>query len=457
MKLTKSAIDTLTCPPDRKDLLVFDDTLHGFGVRVTAAGLKVFLFQYRHAGGVRRLRLGRYGELTPTEARRLAEIARGDCLAGRDPVGVKAAARANAAAEVARLADEEKAEVFTFEALIEQWAAERLSLRTPTYRREAVRSLRVNLAKLLSVPAAKVDSDMLRRELAGVLKRTPRTAGGMAKGPHPSSGTPGLTIQRRARAYAHAMYAWAVRNGLVDANPVAAVHVEGRAVSRERVLTDAELGEVWRTAGKLDWPWGPYLRFLILTLQRETETAGIRWFEISEDRTRWELPGSRTKNRKPHIVHLSETAREILRHAPRLTIGTDRTSSPFVFTTTGKAHISGPSRAKTRLDNLILMERITLAIAKGEPPKPLEPWRMHDLRRTGATIMARIGIRWEVADRILNHVGGAVSGVAAIYQRHEWLDERRDALDQWERHVLSVGNEKGPVPDPALDAATKPD
>jgi hypothetical protein len=98
---------------------------------------------------------------------------------------------------------------------------------------------------------------MLRRELAQVVRKTARTAGGAAKGPPPSVGAPGLTIQRRARSYAHAMYAWGLRNGLVETNPVSAVHLEGKATSRECVLTDTELGEAWKAAGLLAWPWGP--------------------------------------------------------------------------------------------------------------------------------------------------------------------------------------------------------
>ena len=443
MKLTKTNIDDLACPPNRKDVLVFDDALPGFAVRVTQAGVKVFLFQYRRGGTVRRLRFGQYGNLTPTEARRLAEIARGEIAAGRDPVGDAEAARKYAAADAAHLAEENKADAFTFDALVNLWAKERLAHRKPAYQREAVRSLRVNLAGLLTVPAAKIDATMLRQELAKVIKRTPRTAGGTAKGPAPSQGAPGLTIQRRARSYAHAMYAWAHRNGLVEANPVAAVHIDGRLTSRERVLSDAELGEVWRAAGLTPWPWGSYFRMLILTLQRGAETAGMRWFEISAGEARWELPGARTKNGKPHIVHLSEPAKAILRTSPRVTTGNDKTPSPFVFTTNGTSPIAGFSHAKALLDNRILIERIKLARAKGQAPAPLDTWRLHDLRRTGVTVMARLGIRWEVADRVLNHVGGAVTGVAAVYQRHEWLTERGQALDQWARHITEIAAFEG--------------
>ncbi len=404
---------------------------------MTSAGVKVFVFQYRWDGKVRRLRIGRYGSVTPTEARRRAEIARGEIAAGRDPVGDATAARAAAAEDAARAAERKAADAFTVEALMVLWEEERLAHRKPRYKREAVRTLRVSLPGLLGRPAAEVDAATFRSELAKVTKRTARTAGGMAKGPPPLQGAPGITMQRRARAYAHAMFAWGVRSALVPSNPVSAVHVEGKNASRARVLTDAEIGEAWRAAGRMGWPWGPYFRVLLLTLQRASETSGMRWPELSEDRAQWTLPGERTKNGKPHIVHLPAPVREILAAAPRIAAGPGLAASPFVFTTTGEAPVSGYSHAKTRLDNLILAERLQAPGRGGEPPQQQEHWTLHDFRRTGVTVMARLGVRVEVADRILNHVGGAVTGVAAVYQRHEWLAERAEAADQWARHVLA--------------------
>ena len=443
MKLGKTEVDALTCPADRQDRIVFDDALPGFGVRVTAAGLKVFMFQYRRGAAVRRLRLGRYGDITPAQARKLAEAARLEVSAGRDPAAERKAATQAETESKARQAVQAVTDAFTVDRLIDAWTTERLVDRRPAYRREAVRALRVNLAALLSVPANQVDAAMIRRELAEIIRRTPRAAGGVAKGPAPLHGAPGVTIRRRVRAYLHAMFAWAAKHELVPSNPVAAVHVEGRQVPRERALSDAELGEAWRAAGALGWPWGPYFRVLILTLQREAETAGMRWFELSEDLARWELPGARTKNGKPHIVFLAPPVRELLRVAPRMTIPPGMAASPFVFTTTGKAPVSGFSHAKTRLDALIVNERIKLAAEAGKTTELLVPWRIHDLRRTGVTAMARLGVRWEVADRILNHVSGAIHGVAAIYQRHEYLAEREAALKLWAEHVQKAAIGKG--------------
>lgn len=439
MKLTKPTLDTLTCPPGRKDRLIFDDSLPGFGVRVTATGGKTFILQYRRDGRLRRLALGRYGDLTLAEARRLAEAARGRIAQGGDPVTEAQAERAERSEAQQRAAVAAAEDAFTLDRLMQAWATERLTLRSRTYAREAVRMLRTVFVGLMGVPVARIDAPAIRAALS-----MRRGAGGTAprrKGPAPDMAPPGNTTLRRARAYLHAMFAWGMQQGLVTENPAASVHVDGRYKPRERFLTDVEIGEVWRAAGRMAWPWGAYFRMLTLTLQRGAEVAGMRWFELSADATRWELPGARTKNGKPHIVHLARPAQRIAATLPRVNTRGDGSPSPFLFTVTGAAPISGSGHAKARLDGAIMTERIARAAATGQAPAPLIPWRLHDLRRTGVTVMARLGIRWEVADRILNHVGGAVTGVAAVYQRHEWLDERATALDRWAAHVLAVAGE----------------
>jgi len=206
-------------------------------------------------------------------------------------------------------------------------------------------------------------------------------------------------------------------------------------VARDRVLTDVELGEVWRAAGALGAPFAPCLRILILTLQRRDEVAGMRWNELAPDLSTWTVPAERSKNGKAHIVHLAEPARAILRAVPR--VGT----AGLVFTTTGRTPLSGFSGAKRRLDMAIAAERAAAAARTGDGsvPEPIVPWRLHDLRRTGVTALARLGFPPHVCDRLLNHAEGAIRGVAAVYQRHEFLPEREAALNAWAAHVLVVG------------------
>lgn len=148
----------------------------------------------------------------------------------------------------------------------------------------------------------------------------------------------------------------------------------------------------------------------------------MRWSEIADDLSVWTIPGKRMKNGKPHDVHLSEPARVILREIPRIA-GWD-----FVFSTTGRTHISGLSKAKLALD---------AAIAKAQS-KPLAPWRLHDLRRSGVSALARLGFDSIVADKILAHQPAKLLGVAGVYQRYGFARERAHALDAWAAHVTGT-------------------
>ena len=157
---------------------------------------------------------------------------------------------------------------------------------------------------------------------------------------------------------------------------------------------------------------------MLLTAQREGEVAGMGWSELDIEKRIWAIPGARSKNGKPHIVHLSAMAIEILEQVPRVA-GQD-----LLFSGTGKTPVSGFSRAKARIDRLM----------GGD----IAPWVLHDLRRTATTGMARLGIAPHVADRVLNHQAGTIRGVAAVYNRFEYLDERKAALEAWGRLVESL-------------------
>ncbi|GAA4497326.1 tyrosine-type recombinase/integrase [Gluconacetobacter tumulicola] len=418
MKLTKREIDVLACPPGKRDALFMDDEVRGFAIRVTETGSKVFLFQYRFAGRVRRLVLGPYGDLTPAQARKLAEEARGRVLAGGDPVGERKAHALAAQAEIIRRKAEAAAYVLTLDRLIGRWQEGPLQDRSPSYAKEGPARLRASLPKLLGSPARAITTAEIQTRLDDVARNHPVSA-------------------RRLHALGRSMFGWAEKRGLVPANPFTGAIPEGRDISRERVLTDLELAAIWNAAGRLPYPFGPFFRLLTLTLQRRDEVAGMSWAELSPDLTIWTLPAERAKNGRAHIVHLSEPARHILAGLPRQPDPKTDTLSPYVFTTTGRAPISGFSKAKTRLEQ-------AMAKAVGTPPGkeasslPDTDWRLHDLRRTGVTVMARLGIGHHVADRVLNHVQGAIKGVAAVYQGHEFEAERAAALDSWGRHVLTV-------------------
>jgi integrase len=398
--------------------MVFDDAIKGFAVRVSAKGVRTFVFQYRRGNQVKRLVLGRYGIITPAQARKAANIARGKVEEGRDPVADRAAGLAAEAAERAEARQKAATDAFTLAKLADLWAEKGLASASASHKKEAPAAVRRAFAKLLTRPADSLHAGELQRVVDAMARNHP-------------------TMARRSRDYGRAMFNWAQARELVTGNPFAAVRIETREVSRDRALSDAELGAVWRAATAMDYPFGPLLRLLILTLQRRSEVAGMRWAELDQALTTWTLPADRAKNRKAHIVPLPAPARAIMRELaerPRLA------GQRLVFTTTGKTPVSGFANAMEQVARLIDK---AAKEAPGPPPPAALPWHLHDLRRTGVTTLARLGVAPHVADRLLNHVQGTIRGVAAVYQRHDFMAEREAAAGLWAAHVLAVGGSAG--------------
>jgi integrase len=172
---------------------------------------------------------------------------------------------------------------------------------------------------------------------------------------------------------------------------------------------------------------------LLITAQRREEVAGMAWGEVAFNECLWTLPPERAKNDKGHLVPLSDPALAILEALPRM-----ESKAGLVFTTNGKTSVSGFSRAKERIDEFMAQAKRKAAAERGEShidEIELRPWIIHDLRRTATTGMAKLKFPPHVVDKILNHTSGTIRGVAAVYNRHEYLDERRAALDAWGRYV----------------------
>jgi integrase len=316
---------------------------------------------------------------------------------------------------VRRDAEHERAEMApSFAALVEEWAALHLVYRRERYRIEAVRAIRHAFSDLLKLPAARIT----RADAVNALDKLVRAGKAAMAG--------------RTLAYARALFQWAEKRGKVPHNPFPGLPIVTTSKARERVLSDGELAEVWSAADTFGYPFGPFFKLAILTMQRRSEVAGIRWSEISDDLGVWTVPGSRMKNGRPHDVHLSEVAREILHSIPRID-GCD-----FVFSTTGRTPVSGISKAKVTLDAAIMRARGDAAEKAERKPTPLVPWRIHDLRRSGVSTLARLGFDSIVVDKILAHAPAKLLGVAAVYQRHDFARERAAALDAWAAHVLGI-------------------
>jgi integrase len=246
-----------------------------------------------------------------------------------------------------------------------------------------------------------------------------------------TKGTPGLKVRtavsdsaaRVALLRYSKFFSWAVQQRLATANPTAGVWRPAVGPARERVLSDAEIKWLWRAAGDLGEPFGPVLRLLLLTGQRRGEVGGMRWDELDGDV--WNLPASRTKNKRPHVVPLSRQAQELIASVHRVA------GAGHVFTTDGESHAAGWSKIKRRLD-----ERM-LELARGDGAI-IPPWVLHDIRRSVATGLQRLGIRLEVTETVLNHQGGSRGGIVGVYQKYQYGDEKRAALDLWSTHVEKI-------------------
>jgi integrase len=229
---------------------------------------------------------------------------------------------------------------------------------------------------------------------------------------------------RHVHASLNAFFSWAMREGLVDANPVAFTNKPSKAIARERTLTGDELCDVWRALGDDDY--GDILRLLTLTGARRDEIGSLEWSEVDLDGALVSLPSTRVKNGRPFDLPLSGAALAVLRGRAR------HDGRDFVFGR-GKGGFSGWSACKARLDARIA----ELRRAEGKPP--MRPWVLHDLRRTMSTLMYdQLNIQPHVVEAVLNHISGHQGGVAGTYNRARYSTEKARALDRWAAHVMAL-------------------
>jgi integrase len=426
-KFTDRFIAALKVEGGRKDRLVFETVSPGLGVRVTAKGTRTFLAQWTDPATRRKMRepLGVWGNITIDQARDAVRARLGAVAKGIDPT----AERLRRREEVER---ERVETALTFDALIEEWKALHLAHRRPRYAAEAVRAIRGGLSELVKRPAARIS----RTEAVNALDQIVKAGKAVSAG--------------RTMAYARACYTWGKRRGKVRENPFAELPISAGTTERERVLSDTEIASVWAATDALPYPFGPFYKLAILTLQRREEVAGMRWSEIAPDLTWWTIPGVRMKNGKPHDVHLSEAARAVLRSIPRVH-GCDLVFSTTSYRLTASENveakgrrkreptpISGFSQGKRYLDVAIAKVRAEAAAKLGEKPEPTTAWRVHDLRRTGVTTLAALGFDSIVVDKLLAHQPAKLRGVAGIYQRYDFARERATALDAWAAYVTGT-------------------
>jgi len=394
-KITKRTVDALE--PSSSDLFLWDDELKGFGVRLTPKGVRSYVLQYRMGGREthpRRYTIGRHGSpWTPDRARKEAERLLYLIHQKIDPTEAEKERRR----EAVDLAFDKYAEKFIELYLQRRWKQWRLG--AGVLRREA-----------MIVLGKKPLPRIRRSDLAPLWDR-------MQDRP---------AVARITFATLRKLFKWAASRGDVDRSPLEGVEAPPAVPARDRVLDDRELGALWKAIETLRYPFEHFFRLLVLTGQRREEVAQMDWSELSRDDAMWILPAARTKNSKPNLVPLSDPAIEIL---DGVAGSSQWPCRGFVFSTTGRTPVSGFTKPKQRID-----ERM-----RAETGAELPAWRAHDIRRTVATGLQRLGVRFEVTEAVLNHVSGSKSGIAGVYQRYDWAAEKRTALAAWADHVLQVG------------------
>jgi integrase len=388
--LTQLAIENTRPGPARREIP--DGKERGLYLVVQPTGAMSWAFRYRIHGRPQKMTVGSYPTVGLAKARAEAARAKVSLADDDDPAAARRAARAAKSATRSRDDSVEKV-IADFVALYAK----------PNTRdwKGSQRLLQHFAEAWKGRPLAAIGKAEIHRVLDGIVAR----------------GAP--VAANRAFAQLRKMFRWAVSRGLLDRSPCDGIDPPSAEKSRDRVLDTEELNFVWRAAGDLGFPFGPIVKLLVLTGQRRSEVGGMEWREIDLDRATWTIPAARSKNKRQHVLPLSPEAVEIIKALPRFS------GSKFVFSS-GETAPSGYSRAKTRLD-----ARIGESIA---------PWILHDIRRSVASGLAGLGVNLPVIERLLNHVSGSFAGIVGVYQKYNFAEEMRAAMERWGRHVEAIAS-----------------
>lgn len=410
--LTDLQIEKLAIPAARREIP--DGKIGGLYLVVQPSGQKSWALRYRVAGTPKKFTIGPYPAVGLKAARAKAQKAMADVVDGVDPSAQKKAAR-----EAQRAANSTADRV---ENVVEEFVDRHLKAKSKaSWCREAERLLRVGIVpKFGKKRLAEITDKDVTKLLEEIAERAPTTA-------------------NRTFAVFRKMCNWAMSSKggkLIASSPCAGVEAPSEEHSRERTLDDKEVRLVWQAFEAVGPPFGAIGRLLLLTGARRAEVAGMKWDELDLPAKVWRLPKARTKNKRDHEIPLSDAAVRIIEGLPRI-----GGKSGLVFTTTGATQVSGFSRAKQIVDQHIheaLKEHAEAAGLDPENVSALEHWTFHDLRRTLATGLQRLGVKLEVTEAVLNHISGSRAGIVGVYQRHEYAAEKRAALDAWAQSLAAI-------------------
>ena len=413
-RLTARTVQTLKPAAPKPDAtgrrFVMDAEVAGLGIKVTQAGSRSYVLIKRFPGFKHPAprQLGSCDAMSLEEAREKARewlklIARGIDPTAREREVADAAARKRAN---------------SFAAVFDDFAREKLA--GERQGRNVARDMR---KEFLSVWAKRPIADITDQDVLGVIRAV--------KARSPSSA-------RNAFGYISRFFDWAIEQRAygVSQNPCAGLkpaRIIGEKPTRSRVLTDDELFAFWRATGRTAYPFGPLYRLLLLTGLRLNECADATWSEFDLRNRTWVVPSVRMKGRDgrvvDHVVPITKDIAAILESLPRFKTG------DFLFSTTfGETPVWLSSLAKKRLDARMRRTLRALARRRGERAT-LPPWVNHDLRRTLRTGLSKLRVDRDIREVVLGHVR---PGVEAVYDRHDYFDEKRDALERWAAHVAEI-------------------
>jgi integrase len=426
-KITKRVVDEAKHPGDadgtrdpRSMLLIYDADIKGFALKVTPAGKKVFVVDWRQPGGALapkgRTTIGNYGAMTVDMARDAARDILDKVRKGINPNHE----RQDKARSAVDLAFDKVATRF-----IDDYAKENQKKSWQQSQRTFDRDITPVFGSRPINTIGKADIDQLLQDI----KRRPAPF-----------------VAKYAHAQLRKMFRWAANTGRIERSPMEGMESPVRPKIRDRYLNDPELLEVWQATREMGEPFGTIYRLLIATGQRLNEVGGMAKDEIDMAKRLWTIPAHRAKNGKSHVVHLNDLAVAELGALRELVwVGRDELATDLLFASNGKSAPSGWSKVKLRCDTAILAARQLEASKQGKPISKVKglvddkAWRTHDLRRSVATGMQELGIRLEVIERTLNHISG-ISGGALVktYHQSEMLNERRVAMDAWGNHLAML-------------------
>lgn len=396
--LTVTRIERATCSQDQKQVRLWDSVQPGLLVRIYPSGSKVYWARWRQHGKVRWDRIGDVDAISLDDARKATAIKLGSVAKGGDPVKERQDAQKQIRRRLGAALDEYE---------------ESLELRGVVKRREYLSLLRRELfSRLGDIDLAEIELEDIVRRIEAIKARRPGTA-------------------KELRTRASVFFNWCAASGLVAVSPLAGYrqprrtrkqlleeqHIQAQA----RALDDSELPVFWMAAEAQKWPFGPYLQCVLLTGQRRTETALMKWRDLDLDTAIWTIPAAETKSGREHAVPLPAQLIAILGTLPRLR------SVPYVFAGRKGAVLSGWSKR--------LRPVYDITKQAGMPH-----WTIHDLRRTMRTGMTALGVENDIAEMLLNHQIG--DDLRRIYDKHEFQEKRREAANMWAAHVFGLVDEE---------------